>query len=238
MPKLSLDPEAIRRTSLRLSKRTHERFPGSGLSARSIQLTELSERAATRAGEIAQPVRWVRALYVVLGVLVIVGIAVVPIDLSTSVERDAVEWVQVFEAAINDIVLLGAGIVFLATLETRIKRRRALNELHELRSFAHIIDMHQLTKDPQRIKGSTAHRTAASPSAELTPYELGRYLDYCSELLSLCSKVAALYVQDFPDAPTIATVTEIEQLCTDLSRKIWQKLMILTSTHPEAAPTA
>jgi hypothetical protein len=36
------------------------------------------------------------------------------------------------EAAINDIVLIGAGIFFLISAETRIKRRRVLNSLHRL----------------------------------------------------------------------------------------------------------
>jgi hypothetical protein len=54
-------------------------------------------------------------------------------------------------------------------------------------------------------------------------------------LLSLDSKVDALYVQHCDDGPTLAAVTEIEQLTTGLSRKIWQKLMIVMSTHPEAS---
>jgi hypothetical protein len=37
------------------------------------------------------------------------------------------------------------------TIETRVKRRRALRAIHELRSIAHVIDMHQLTKDPEWV---------------------------------------------------------------------------------------
>lgn len=57
--------------------------------------------------------------------------------------------------------------------------------------------------------------------------ELGRYLDYCSELLSVTSKVAALLVQYFDDAVVLASVNEIEELTTGLSSKIWQKITIL-----------
>lgn len=138
-----------------------------------------------------------------------------------------VEFVQIVEAGINDVVLIGAAVFFLITLETRYKRGRALKSLHELRSIAHIIDMHQLTKDPERIMNRTFSRTGASPKSTMTKFELRRYLDYCSEMLSLNGKIAALYVQDFDDSVALASVNEIEALCTGLARKIWQKVSIL-----------
>jgi len=39
---------------------------------------------------------------------------------------DPFQFIQVLESGINDVVLVGGGRVLLATLETRIKRRRAL----------------------------------------------------------------------------------------------------------------
>jgi hypothetical protein len=95
-----------------------------------------------------------------------------------------------------------------------------------LRSLAHIVDMHQLTKDPERVTGPPAN-TESSPKRALTPFELTRYLDYCSEMLALISKAAALHVQAFDDPPTLDAVEQIEDLTAGLSRKIWQKIMIL-----------
>lgn len=46
-------------------------------------------------------------------------------------------------------------------------------------------------------------------------------------MLSLIGKVAALYAQDFDDQVALAAVNEIETLATGLSRKIWQKIMII-----------
>jgi len=89
-------------------------------------------------------------------------------------------------------------VLFLANVETHIRRRRTLSAIHELRSIAHIVDMHQLTKDPDQVLAEGA-ATASSPHRPMTRFELSRYLDYCAELLSLTSKVAALYVQDFQD---------------------------------------
>ena len=77
-------------------------------------------------------------------------------------------------------------------------------------------------------------RVADDPSGSVrSPLDLGRYLDYCSELLSLCGKVAALYVQRFDDGVALAAVNEIEGLCTGLSRKIWQKIIVLQALPVE-----
>jgi hypothetical protein len=69
--------------------------------------------------------------------------------------------------------------------------------------------------------------TATSPQRTLTPYQLARYLDYCSEMLSLIGKLAALYVQRFDDQVALAAVDGIEDLTNGLSRKIWQKITML-----------
>src|SRR5262249_44355263 len=136
--------------------------------------------------------------------------------------------VQLSEASLQDLVYLGIAIYFLTTLEGRLKRRRALKAIHELRAMAHIIDMHQLTKDPERVMGAgTGADTPSSPARSMTGFQLSRSLDYCSEMLSLLRKWAAIYVQDFTDAVTLAAVNEVEDLCNGLSRKIWQKIMIL-----------
>ena len=67
-----------------------------------------------------------------------------------------------------------------------------------------------------------------------SPYELKRYLDYCSEMLSLCGKIAAVYAQNFHDPVALNAVNEIENLATGLSHKIWQKIMILADDDPRA----
>lgn len=50
-----------------------------------------------------------------------------------------------------------------------------------------------------------------------------------SETLAVIGKIAAVYAQTSDDAAALAAVDEIEDLTTGLSRKIWQKLMILGS---------
>ncbi len=77
------------------------------------------------------------------------------------------------------------------------------------------------------MEGDSAHPTASSPTRDLTQFQLLRYLDYCSEVLALTSKVAALYLEAFEDSVLIGAVNEVENLVSGLSRKIWQKIMIL-----------
>jgi 3-methyladenine DNA glycosylase AlkC len=138
------------------------------------------------------------------------------------------EALQSIDAATSELIFLSLVVLFLVSLETRLKRRTALRMLHRLRSIAHIVDMHQLTKDPElalrRVKS-----TASSPSRTLSLTQLPRYLDYCSELLALTSKLAALHAQNLNDAVVLNAVNDIEALTADLSRKIWQKITILAT---------
>ncbi len=118
------------------------------------------------------------------------------------------------------------------TTERRVKRGRALRAIHELRALAHVVDMHQLTKDPERVLVRTKD-TPSSPKRELTADELTRYLDYCSEMLSLLGKLAALYVQRFEDPVALAAGNDVEQLTNGLSRKIWQKISIVNTARSQ-----
>jgi hypothetical protein len=56
-------------------------------------------------------------------------------------------------------------------------------------------------------------------------------------MLSLTGKIAALYVKNFDAPVSVAAVGEVEQLSSGLSRKIWQKIMILNQSIGIATPT-
>lgn len=223
----SLDPEKIVETARQLEARIHERFPSSGLERLSGELVAVTQQAAALNRWLAQPhwlLRGAVTLCILAMALVAVGLAR---QLQVEVERvNLSELLQALEAAVNDLVFLGIGVFFLVSWEARIKRNRVLKAVHELRSLAHVIDMHQLTKDPENLLADYT-ATASSPKRTMTPFQLTRYLDYCCEGLSLLSKVAAVYVQDFQDPATLSAVNDVESLTTGLSRKIWQKIVIL-----------
>ncbi|MGD9855150.1 MAG: hypothetical protein AB7U20_09400 [Planctomycetaceae bacterium] len=239
MPYQQLDPDKIVETVQILHRRMKERFPQVGLVAVCEKLLEISRLARERSNAIARPIPWVRALSALVIVSILALFAWALISAQPSGERHTLEEiVQVTEPGMNVIVALGVTVFFFVTLETRIKRGRALKAIHELRAIAHIIDMHQLTKDPERLlnQGNQRKDTQSSPKRTMTEFELSRYLDYCSEMLSLTGKIAALYVQGFEDSVAVGAVNDIESLTTAMARKIWQKLMVLHTVHVERAP--
>jgi hypothetical protein len=223
----TLDPGKIIATLEKLERRINERFPGAGLGRVCAELTRFASENTARVARISKPNMGLRIFIlafvaVSLAVLVYVGQII-------EFKRDSENLfgvVQGIESFINVLIVAGAALLFLFTLEERIKRRRALADLHGLRSFVHVIDMHQLTKDPSH----GAHRsqaTESSPRRDMTPAELTRYLDYCSEMLSLTAKVSALYAQSLPDPVVLEAVSDLERLTSDLSSEIWQKIMIV-----------
>ncbi len=222
-----LDPERIVETIRTLTSRIERRFASSGLSEVSRELLDVGREATTLAASLGRPIVPLRIGVLVL-IAAIVALAIVPftmLNLAGGID-DIGDFIQIIEAGVNDVVFLALGIFFLATLEGRIKRHRALRALRELRSIAHVVDMHQLTKDPELVIDVSGEDM--EPGAPvMSRAELARYLDYSSEMLSLVSKVAALYVQDFDDSVVLGAVNEIESLTTGLSRKVWQKIMIL-----------
>lgn len=235
----SLDPGQIVATAHTLQRRIGERFPDSGLSRVAAELAQAAEETSARIHDLRQP-RW--GLRAGTGLLVVVLVTVALLAVSAmrwpASLTDLGAFVQLLESAINDVVFLGIAIAFLVTIEGRLRRREALRALHELRSLVHIVDMHQLTKDPDHFLPDRA-TTASSPARTLTPAQLTRYLDYCSEMLSLVGKVAALYAQQLDDPVVLAAVNELETLTTGLSGKIWQKIVILGTTvrSPVASAT-
>lgn len=231
-----LQADPVLKTIKTLRVRISERFPEANLNNVCAELERVCDDSKKRIAWIAQPIWWLRLpgfLFMVL--LVVVTIIAASHGLSPTAgdtKMTFAEFVQVTEAGINDLVLIGVAVFFLWTLESRVKRRRALSALHELRSIAHVIDMHQLSKDPDRLIADRPN-TKSSPKTTMTAFSLRRYLDYCSEMLSLTSKVAALHLQELDDSAVVAAVNEIEGLTTGLSRKIWQKIDLVGVTEQE-----
>jgi hypothetical protein len=234
VPYRSLDPEKVAGTIELLGRRVEARFPGSGLARVCAELLGIARRTAETTAWIGRPILALRVAVALLAALVVAGLAATVAGLRVRLTPESLtELVQGLESGINDLIFVGAFLFFLVTLERRVKRGRALKAIHELRSIAHVIDMHQLTKDPELVL-DRGEATGVLPPRTMSRFELSRYLDYCSEALSLTGKVAALYIRDFDDPVALQAVNEVEDLTTGLSRKIWQKLSILYAMGPGA----
>jgi hypothetical protein len=213
----------------KLEQRIADRFPDSGLLQVCLEFRRLAVECEALADRLSRPIWLVRvATWAAGALLVFVAIGAVKVLIpEIRIKMDDFGYfIQVAESAMNDLILLGLGLFFLINLETRLKRRSALEALHRLRSIAHVVDMHQLTKDPAHML-STFTATQSSPKRNLSRYELTRYLDYCSELLALNSKIAALFAQNMDDPVVLSAVNDQESLTQGLAAKIWQKIMIL-----------
>jgi hypothetical protein len=224
----TLEAEKIVVTLERLRTRVGERFPDTGLHTVCGDIVEMGRATGARAQRISRPNLLLRGI---IGAVLSAGVvaqvylvSLVHFDAST---LEAPAAVQAAESTANLVVLVGAAVLFLWSLEARQKRRRVLAALHELRSYAHIVDMHQLTKDPTVILQGSYARTEHSPARTMTRFHLTRYLEYCAELLSLLGKLAALYAEHLQDAEVLDAVNDVENLTTSLGRKIWQKIVIL-----------
>jgi hypothetical protein len=230
---MQLQADKLAVTLAQLENRIRERFPTSSLLKLAGELTEIARQVPRRTQQFRRvfwPLRllgWLLALCLPAIIFYLVAHG------SFQLETDGWQLLEGIDAGISSLVFLGGAIFFVVTMERRVRRNRALAAIAELRGLAHIIDMHQLDKDPERTFGQYTS-TASSPKVSLTPFELGRYLDYCSEMLSLISKVCVLYGQGFDDDVVLGAVDDIEDLAGGLSRRIWQKIMLLENLESRA----
>lgn len=227
---------AVLETIARLERRILERFPESGLAQVCHDFLEQAHVQEGLARKLQNPVWALRIASFIAGTM-LMGLfiwALVQVLNTFSHRVEGVsELLQAAESAINELIFLGLALYFLMNLEQRLKRQQALSALHRLRSIAHIVDMHQLTKDPAGVLANQLHTTQNSPERTLNRKQLTRYLDYCSELLALVSKIAALFAQNMEDPIVLSAVNDLESLTQGLASKIWQKIMILDLAEPE-----
>jgi hypothetical protein len=232
-----LEAPAVRETVQELYARIEARFPKRGLLGVCGDLITLVDEVQTSAGQGQRKIRMVRlASRVVMAFVIVVTILALILALHDALfaerVKDSIDVLDLAETAISDIVYAAIAIFFLWSFPERIQRSRLLNLLHQLRSTAHVIDMHQLTKDPEQLRPSFVPSSASKPLG-MTRDQVERYLDYCSEMLSLVGKTAALCAEESRDSVILETVSRVETLTVGLSRKIWQKI---SNLPPSTAP--
>jgi hypothetical protein len=231
-----LEAPAVRETVQELYERITARFPERGLRAVCGDLLVLVDEVQSSSSRTHQRIRVARIVSRAVMVLVLGGTAfavgMAARDLVREGVHSFVDLLPLIETTINDIAFAGIAVFFLWSIPERVQRGRLLNLLHQLRSTAHIIDMHQLTKDPEQLKPSFVPSSASKPLG-MTRDQVERYLDYCSEMLSLVGKTAALCAEESRDNVVLETVSTIENLTVGLSRKIWQKI---SNLPPGQAP--
>jgi hypothetical protein len=169
---------------------------------------------------------WSRALSGLIVVATVVTLVLAIRDQVDSGNLHPRDLVPLVESTINDIVFAAIAVFFLWALPERRERRTLVGLLHRLRSLAHVVDMHQLDKDPEQARADYVP-TEKSPPNRMNAEELHHYFDYCSELVSLIAKTAALSAERTSDPVVLGTVSNLETLAAQMSQKIWQKISLL-----------
>jgi len=226
---IKLLPEHLFETVKILEKRIKDRFPDSSLGKVLNDFVAVTSQISKNIDWISKPSLFIRSItyLVVFFLLFFMFYWLMKFDFVLH-EMSFERLLNISDLIFNNLVILAVIILFLLNFEQRVLRRKAITVLHELKVIAHVIDMHQLTKDPSLI-GEYDKATQYSPTRNYTKFELERYLDYCSESISLIAKVAALYSQHIKNEAVHKSVSEIEMLCTGINRKIWQKIIILNN---------
>jgi len=224
-----LDPSRLLATVEKISSETEKTFPSSGLSNVAKEVVATTRATFENATEIARPRYGIRMVASVATLVLLVWPLVLSLlfDFKEEAFSSLGDFIEATDAGLHLILVVAAGIAFTITWESRIKRRVALEAITELRSLAHIIDMHQITKDPGIEHLSPLPDGDEDTRTVRSDHQLALYLDFSSDLLAIIGKLAAYYIQHLRDRAVLDAVNEIETLTNGLSQKLWQKIMII-----------
>lgn len=209
----------------KMADRVEEQFPSSGLSAVANEVAAVAEGTVARVAEIKKPRIGLRIGVGIMVLLVLSGPLLFSFLLSFSEEvTNLGDFLEATDAGLHMLLVLAGGIYFLVGMENRMRRNQALDAIAEFRSLTHLVDLHQINKNPglDSLKPpENDKRTVRSDEA------LASYLDFSGDLLSIVGKLAAYYAQNLSDRVVLDAVNEIETLTCSLSNKLWLKILVL-----------
>jgi hypothetical protein len=212
-----LDPARIIEAAENLARGVGERMPESSLAGLSVVLVRIARESDERARKARRPNYAIR-----LASLLAVGAGL--LGLSFLMDHIHMRWkfgtitevIQSTDAGFNLLILLAGALWFFVTLEARIKRRRALISINELREFAHVIDLTQLYYTPDLYRSDPA----ASRSSASLDYA---YLLFCTQMLAVISNLAPLYTRGAAGDSILRAVFEVEMLANAITAKLLSK---------------
>ncbi len=236
---MRVDPTLLAEKAREVHRRLVERFPHADLRHVAARIVLLVEGVRKRAARDQHSGVFTRMLILFLMLALLGGggyaafIAAPPFTTPSWVEL-----VQAGEAGVQLLILVTIGVLWCWSAGHRARRQRQLGYLGELREIVNILDLFQLDKDPDRLDRSATQSTASSPQlGEVnSPFLMGRYLDYVSELLAVVSTLAAYYAATAQDDTVLGVVREIGASAGQHRVHIGQKSLMLTNAH--GAPSA
>ena len=231
----SLQAEKIEKAISELEQGIHEILPGRKIGDVCHELREVAREAHTKSlrNKSSSFTRnkllklfLIAALILIVTSLITFGLSYFLREILTSLGRNIgiEEGLQMTDTAITLLLPSIAYIFYRLKDNIKTYRTEVLNDLHKLRMLSHIIDVKQLNKTPDWIDWKEEKN---KHDRKLNARQIAFYLEFCSQMQSLIGKIAVLYIRDVNDPALITAVNEIETLTTGLSRKTWQKLMLM-----------
>lgn len=212
-PRHRLDPAKIVETAGNLAAEIAVRLPGTTLAALAGELETIALSAMERGRLARQPIVSIRLLSAAAIVSAVSALWYLADHIHTKWEFGTIN--EVFEGLHTgfELVALFAGAMwFCATIELRIKRKRALAFIEELREFIHVIDVTQLYFTPDLYRS----RTPAGPTL---PTLDETYLLYCTQMLAVLGNLAPLYTRGAPEDSVLRAAADVETLAIAVTTK-------------------
>ena len=212
-----LDPFRIVETAENLAREVGERLPGSNLSGLAVVLVQIAHSTDEQARLARKPIYSVRAgsLLAIVASTLLFGIIIFHVHARWEFST-ITEVVEATDAGFNLLAILVGALWFFASFEARIKRKRVLKSIEELREFIHVIDVTQLyyTPDLYRPDGEAAHSTRKFDHT---------YLLFCTQMLAVIGNLAPLYTRGAAGDSVLRAVSDVELLANAITVKLQSK---------------
>lgn len=215
-----LDPVKIIEIAESLSQRIAKKWPESQLAALAAGLAQLARDTEQRVLQARRPILAIRIASFVTAGLILLGLGNVLWYLLRRVHLTLVvgsgELLEAADSGINVVALLAAGMWLLITLEARIRSKKVLESIQELREFIHVIDVTQLYHTPKMY-----HENGASPDI---PQSFDHnYLIFCGQMLAVISNLAALYTRGEGNESVLRAASDVQMLAIAKTEKLYSK---------------
>jgi hypothetical protein len=186
---------------------------GSSLAGLAEELARIAAATDARGWRARRPILAIRAFSALAIGLALPGLWYLARAIHTRWEFGTIgEFFGALNAGFNLLVLLAGALWFCVTLEARVKRKKALGFIEELREFVHVIDVTRLYYTPDLYRS----RPGAPPSN--LPID-ETYLLYCTQMLAVISNLAPLYTRGATGDSILRAASEVEMLAIAITTK-------------------
>ena len=212
-----LDPVRMIETADNLAVTIGRSFPQSALAGLAVELAGLARDTDQRVHHARRPILAIRFASVMAIGTSLVGLWYLLRHVHTRWEFGTVtELFEAADAGFNLLVIVAGALWFFVTLEARLKRKKALESMQELREFIHVIDMTQLYHTPELYNLESSNVAA--------PGKLDRtYLLFCAQMLAVISNLTALYTRGAAGDSIMRAAFDVEMIASAATNKLLSK---------------